>query len=148
MDVINSFSGEYRFLSNFYPSPMVVDDLQFPAVEHAYVYYKTVDPEWQNLVYEGIQQVGYSAGEIKKIGRKVPLREDWNQVRVPIMRKLVSSKFEQNLDLMEKLQATKPKRLIEGNRWGDTFWGECPLGTGKNMLGKILMEVRDGITNF
>jgi predicted NAD-dependent protein-ADP-ribosyltransferase YbiA (DUF1768 family) len=49
---------------------------------------------------------------------------------------------------MKLLQETRPYELIEGNNWGDKFWGQSPLGTGRNELGKILMSVRDDITKL
>jgi predicted NAD-dependent protein-ADP-ribosyltransferase YbiA (DUF1768 family) len=60
------------------------------------------------------------------------------------MHNLIKQKFS-DAALRELLMKTSPVKLIEGNTWGDTFWGECPLGTGKNMLGKLLMYERDGL---
>ncbi len=52
-----------------------------------------------------------------------------------------ASKFTRHFDLREKLLATGDRKLVEGNTWGDTFWGVC-RGNGKNHLGKILMKIR------
>jgi ribA/ribD-fused uncharacterized protein len=79
--------------------------------------------------------------EAKKFGRKVKLRDDWNDVRLQIMGEVVLTKFVVNKDLRDKLIATGQRELIEGNTWHDTFWGVCN-GKGGNHLGKILMEVR------
>ena len=65
------------------------------------------------------------------------------------MREVVICKFMQNPDLMKKLLATGDAKLVEGNTWHDNYWGICrcgsrdKCGTGSNMLGKILMQVRD-----
>jgi ribA/ribD-fused uncharacterized protein len=71
------------------------------------------------------------------------MRDDWDDVKLGIMRDLVSRKFKQNKDLRLMLEATGDQELVEGNTWNDTFWGVCN-GEGCNWLGKILMEVRDG----
>src|SRR5690606_21767015 len=91
----------------------------------------------------------FSPAKAKKIGRSVTLREDWENIKIDIMTDLVRQKFNIS-SFKEKLLATKDAELIEGNWWGDTFWGVCK-GVGKNNLGKILMEIRkeinESITN-
>jgi predicted NAD-dependent protein-ADP-ribosyltransferase YbiA (DUF1768 family) len=61
------------------------------------------------------------------------------------MQEVVRAKFEQNKSLMDKLHATGDAVLIEGNCWHDNFWGNDPMDPepGQNMLGKILMQIRD-----
>ena len=81
----------------------------------------------------------------KRIGRKVNLRADWEDVKCDIMKELLKKKFE-NAELAEKLLATGDMELVEGNNHGDRFWGMVN-GVGKNMLGKLLMEVRDDLRN-
>lgn len=58
------------------------------------------------------------------------------------MRAILESKFSDK-QLYNLLLETKPRLLVEGNYWGDTFWGQCPVGVGENNLGKLLMEIRD-----
>lgn len=76
------------------------------------------------------------------MGNEVPLRSDWEKVKVDIMRKIVKSKFT-DIELMKKLKATGDAELVEGNTWKDFFWGICN-DRGQNWLGRILMEIRDG----
>ena len=71
-----------------------------------------------------------------------PLREDWNEVKDDIMRRAVLRKFESNADIREILLNTGNEELIEQTT-DDYYWGCGTDGTGKNMLGKILMEVRE-----
>ena len=134
--VIDSFAGDYRFLSNFYPSPMRVDRVLYPTVEHAFQAAKTADAGEKRKIAEA-----NSPGRAKALGRKVKLRKDWESVKVGIMRELVELKFRAHADLAERLLETGEAELIEGNTWNDTFWGVCN-GHGKNHLGKALMEVR------
>lgn len=139
--MINQFFGPYRFLSNFWPAEVKYDGHLFPSVENAYVAAKCNNP----LLYPEIASLAPSA--VKRYGRKVILRPDWEEVKVPIMRTLVCQKFEKHPDLMHALCSTHPEHLEEGNTWGDTFWGTCN-GKGQNQLGKILMEIREELVRL
>jgi len=134
--MIDSFKGENRFLSNFWPAKVVLDDMTFASVEHAYVATKTLDM----LKRKEIQSVP-TPGQVKRLGRTLVLRPDWDEVKLGVMEDLVRQKF-QHPELAKLLLAAGEQELVEGNTWGDTFWGEC-FGSGANHLGKILMKVRD-----
>jgi ribA/ribD-fused uncharacterized protein len=135
--MIDSFSGEYRFLSNFYPCNVELEGIVYPSSEHAYVAYKTEDVDIRKYV-----SAIPTAGQVKRFGRSVVLRSDWDYIKYPIMKMIVREKFYQKQELMDALVSTRPHELVEGNTWGDTFWGVCN-GVGENMLGTILMSVRD-----
>ena len=137
---ISSFTGQYRFLSNFYPARVVYSDIEFSTSEHAYVAAKTTD----QVLRQEIAKIKHPA-DAKKFGRIIGLRDDWEKVRVYEMRTILESKFN-NPTLWEMLKQTAPAYLEEGNTWGDRFWGVCN-GVGQNHLGKILMSIRDDITN-
>jgi len=139
-ELIDSFDGEYRFLSNFWPAEVEFEGIKFPSVENAYQAAKTLDLE------ERKRLAAMTSGQAKKAGKKLEIRPDWESVKVAVMENLVWQKF-QNAELMAKLKATGEKPLIEGNWWGDTFWGIC-RGKGKNELGRILMQVRMGVKPF
>lgn len=83
-----------------------------------------------------------NASEAKKLGRKVPLRKDWEIIKLGVMMKIVQAKFEQHPELAEKLLQTDTAYLEEGNTWGDRVWGTVD-GKGANNLGRILMQVRE-----
>lgn len=143
-DVIPRFSGEHAFLSNFYAAPVVINTVTFPTNEHAFQAAKadciTVS-RGKSYFLHGILACK-TPGEAKGIGRTVSIDVDkWNAVRVRNMRNIVRAKFDQNPDLREKLIRTGHAMLVEGNTWGDTFWGRCD-GKGANILGVILMELR------
>ena len=78
----------------------------------------------------------------KRLGHKVKLREDWNEVKDNIMYEVCKAKFEQNEDIRKLLLETGDATLIEGNTWNDQYWGVC-RGKGRNQLGKTLMRIRD-----
>jgi ribA/ribD-fused uncharacterized protein len=134
---IDRFSGEYRFLSNFYPVAIVLDGEQYSSVEHAYQAAKTLDPLKRKRF------LNISAPAAKRLGRSITLRPDWEDFKLDIMFNLLQRKF-RNPELRRKLKDTGDAILIEGNHWGDTFWGICK-GDGYNMLGQMLMLVRDEI---
>lgn len=144
--VIDRFTGEHAFLSNFYPSPILLSDVlstpfEAPTVEHAFQALKTAD-----LAARASILAASTPGRAKRMGRLVTLRPSWGSMRLYIMRWLVREKFAQNPDLAEKLRATGNAILIEGNAWGDTFWGQVD-GKGENHLGVILMDTRDHLLN-
>lgn len=137
--MINSFSGPYRFLSNFYPSRIVMDGITYPTVEHAYQAAKTLDLQGRATIHQS-----NSPSQAKTRGTWVKLRPDWEQIKLKVMKDLVRQKFYSSVSLMERLLQTGDEELVEGNTWGDRFWGVYE-GDGENHLGKILMEVREEI---
>lgn len=133
--MIDSFKDEYRFLSNFFPAQVTYEGLLYPSTEHAYQAAKTLDLNMREEIRKAP-----TAGKAKRLGKDVKIRADWLEVRVGIMTDLLKQKFE-HPELNEKLQATGNQDLVEGNTWGDVFWGVCK-GSGENMLGKLLMQIR------
>lgn len=134
--MINRFDGDYAFLSNFYEFPVMFDGILYPTNEHAFQAAKTLDFEERKAI-----AALPTPGKAKRAGRRVSLREDWENVKDSIMKEICLVKFS-NKELRDKLVQTKPHELIEGNTWNDRYWGVCN-GTGENHLGKILMEIRD-----
>lgn len=131
---ITAFEGDYHFLSNFYPSPIEWQGALYPTVEHAFQAAKVIDPA-QRLPF-----TGGGPDAAKDLGNLVPLRADWDEVRVPVMAELSALKYEIPA-LRRRLVATAPRTLINGNWWGDRFWGVV-RGEGRNELGQILMALR------
>lgn len=143
---ITKFDGEFSFLSNFHPAPMTWDGLWYPTSEHAYQSAKTLDMELRKVVSLLPRPADAKKFGGKRSGKIVP-REDWERVKVAIMYDIVTEKFKQNADLRKKLMLTEGSYLEEGNVWNDTFWGVC-RGKGKNILGEILMTVRNDLVFF
>lgn len=141
MKPITEFSGPYRWLSNFWPCRVTLDGMEFSSVEAAYVASKTTDKS----VREQIQQLD-SPGKCKRFGKSLTLRGDWDSVRLPIMESLLRQKFTATNSLGRRLFATGSSEIIEGNTWGDTFWGVCD-GSGENHLGRLLMIIRADIAS-
>lgn len=133
---INSFRGDYFFLSNFYECPVTYQGITYPNNETAFQAQKCINDS------DKTKFMSLNPSAAKKLGRRVALRKDWESVKFSIMKDLVKAKFTQNPDLAKKLLATDNAHLEEGNTWGDRIWGTVN-GTGANKLGIILMQVRD-----
>lgn len=134
MEAITQFQGEYHWLSNFAPSAVTLDGVYYPTVENAYQAAKTEDPDLRLVFRHG------TPGMAKTAGKSLHLRDDWNKVKLKVMKGLVTQKFQLPY-YREKLLATGTAHLEEGNNWKDPYWGVCN-GVGTNHLGKILMKVR------
>jgi len=130
--MISGFRGKYRFLSNFY------DWGGCCTAEHHYQAAKATnerDADWVRNAK--------TPAEAKKRGRQIPVRSDWDEVKLQVMEDVVREKFQDKI-LQGLLLETGDQELVEDNWWGDTFWGTCK-GTGENHLGKILMKIRKEI---
>ena len=141
-DTITKFKGMFRFLSNFYSSPIRYQDFIYPTAEHLYQALKTKDPDSRTKI-----RMLPTPGKAKRIGRKVILRENWEDVKDKLMFMVIRLKFLQNSKLEEHLFNTGDDILIEGNYWHDNYWGDCLCSKcknikGRNQLGKTLMKVR------
>ena len=139
---IRCFDGEYGFLSNFYEAPVTCGGLTYPTSEAAYQAQKTLSDE------ERVQFTTITPGKAKRLGNKVTLRPDWEDVKLGLMEEIVRAKFTQHPDIAECLLATGDRELIEGNNWHDTYWGvDLDTGQGENHLGRILMQIRQELKN-
>jgi len=137
MEPITSFRGEHYFLSNMYPCGIKVNSLRFKSSESVFQSFKLLDLE-QRKMFQHLD--GYKAKKYFSHNKNL-IRPDWNQVKLDIMKLVVYYKFKQNPYLASLLVETGDAELIEGNHWGDTFWGVCN-NRGENHLGKILMDCR------
>lgn len=139
MNKIGSFNGIYRFLSNFWFVDIEVDGLIYKTVEHAYQAAKTTDPGERELI-----RTAKGPWRAKRLGGPKGIitspRPDWDKVREGIMLDLLRKKFAVP-GLRRSLLATGDAELVEGNSWGDVYWGVSG-GHGDNRLGKLLMQVR------
>lgn len=136
MNKIDNFRDEYYFLSNFYEAPVKYEGIVYRNNEAAFQAAKVLTVE------EKMEFTNLNSSEAKKLGRKVNLRKDWENIKMQVMKDIVLAKFTQNDDLRKKLLATGDVYLEEGNTWGDKIWGTVN-GQGANNLGRILMEVRE-----
>jgi len=141
--MISEFNGEYRFLSNFYPSKIIYDGIEYPSVEYAFQALKTFDIEMRKTISKLS-----TPGIAKRYGKILILRDDWEDVKFQIMENCLRLKFHNGSELAKKLVDTYPSNLVEGNVWHDNIWGSCSCKKclqlpSFNNLGKLLMKIRE-----
>lgn len=136
--MITKFTGQYKFLSNFFACEVEYEGIAYPSSEHAFQAAKTLDRNERIKIARAS-----SPGMAKTLGRHVSLRRDWEETKDSIMGEILHIKFS-NPELKDKLLRTGDSRLVEGNTWGDVYWGVCG-NKGKNKLGKLLMKVRESL---
>lgn len=145
MDKITSFKDEYRFLSNFYQSPVTFNGLTYPNAEAAFQAQKCAKEE-DKVKYTLVK----NPVRAKQMGKREPgLPENWREISYDIMLEIVRAKFSLP-EMAEKLLATGDAELVEGNNHHDNIWGDCTCPkcankVGQNRLGQILMRVRQDL---
>jgi ribA/ribD-fused uncharacterized protein len=136
MEGITKFRGQYGWLSNFYSASVCFAGINYPTVEHAFRAAKTLDLSWRRLILNHS-----SPADAKQMGRCAVLRSDWEEIKLTVMEDLLRQKFHIPC-FKAMLLATGDMEIVEGNEWGDIFWGVC-RGVGSNHLGILLMQIRD-----
>jgi ribA/ribD-fused uncharacterized protein len=146
--IISQFRGPWYFLSNFYPSKLTWEGIDYFTAEHAMHAGKTLNPHLRLKISDAL-----TPHEAKKMGRKIDLRRDWNTTaRYQVMRGVLRAKFTRTPGRIAALLSTGDAYLIEGNTWHDQHWGSCRCGRpecvepGGNHLGLLLMELRDTLS--
>lgn len=146
---IEQFRGDYYFLSSMYPSKPGLetpDGVIVPTAEHYYQAAKFIDADDRGVILSA--RDGFKAKQLADglIERGAEIREDWEELRIPVMQDAVHEKFSRNGRIAYLLAQTGEEELIEGNTRGDTFWGVAmPERVGENHLGIILMEEREAL---
>ena len=146
--IINEFKNEHEFLSNFFPTDVVLFGLRFKTAEAAFQAGKAIVSQNKSALDTILSTEPDQAGKAKHIGRNIKMSQNelvyWDEIKVTWMGEVIRCKFFQNQILAALLLRTRPTPLVEGNHWGDVFWGvDLSTGLGENHLGKILMTVRD-----
>lgn len=137
---IKGFFYDFRFLSNFYPCLVFYEGHEFPSSENAYQFAKLENGHFEyNEIREHFKKI--TPNQSKKSSRLLPIKKDWEEIKIYIMSTILLDKFNRNEDLKKLLKETNNKYLEETNYWKDIYWGVCN-GVGENNLGKILMEIR------
>ena len=139
---ITSFRRPFAFLSNFSKSPIEFEGVIYPSLEHAYQAAKTLDAGWRARV----QATGRPDWAKRMPSRRAfPWREGWDDIKDSIMLELLRKKFS-DPKRARQLLSTGCRQLIEGNIWGDRYWGMCQddegQWKGQNRLGEFLMQIR------
>lgn len=141
--MIYFFRGEHAWLSNYADVKIKVKDDTFRSVENAYFSLKSKDKEWKKFCVENTAQ------EVKKEGRKLLVRDNWDDIKLKVMKFCLDQKFRQE-PFRTKLIETGDQNIVEGTYWKDTYWGvdlKQDPNIGENHLGRIIMKIREEIKN-
>ena len=141
MRVIKFYKVREQFgcFSNFAAYPIEVDGKVWPTSEHYFQAQKFAGTEFEEEIW--LVKSPMIAARMGR-DRSKPLRADWEQVKDEVMRRAVLAKFTQHAELREMLLATGDALLVEHTR-NDSYWGDGGDGRGRNMLGQILVSVRE-----
>jgi len=141
MPITINFYGSrepYFEFSNFARFIVTLDGKTWPTSEHYFQAQKFLDEGLQEEVR--LAKTPRIAAEMGR-DRSKPLRPDWEEVKDDVMRKVVRAKFTQHEELRKLLLDTGDAIIVEHTA-NDSYWGDGGDGSGKNMLGQILMEIR------
>lgn len=136
--LIGFYEHEFYPLSNFSSFQIEIDGILYPTSEHAYHVFKFSDPKIQEEIRTA--RSAHDAFAIAQ-GYREQKRADWNEVRTGIMKRLLLAKIDQHPYAMKKLMDSGTIELVE-NSWRDEVWGWGEERNGKNLLGKMWMEIR------
>jgi ribA/ribD-fused uncharacterized protein len=133
---------KYGCFSNFSKHPIFLDGQHWKTSEHYFQAQK-----FENKKDRLDVQRAKTPGEAARIGRdrNRELKSDWEEIKDDVMRKAVRAKIMQHPQVKETLLSTNDAIIIEHTK-NDSYWADGGDGSGKNMLGKILMEIRDELT--
>jgi ribA/ribD-fused uncharacterized protein len=130
---------EYGCFSNFSRHPVALKGRTWPTSEHYYQAQKYAGtPREEEVRQAKSAMIAAHMGR----SRKHPLRPDWEQVKLTVMREAVLAKFTQHADIRAVLLGTGDAEIVEHSP-KDSFWGDGGDGSGQNHLGKVLMSVRE-----
>ncbi|MFY0640990.1 MAG: NADAR family protein [Bermanella sp.] len=134
----------YGEFSNFSDHPVKIDGKTWPTTEHYFQAQKFKDTQYEEKIrLLSSPMEAMIAGQDKN----KPLRKDWEQVKVDVMRTAIKAKFTQYDDLKQLLKSTQTSFLVEHTS-NDSYWADGGNGRGRNMLGQILMEVRQQLDSI
>lgn len=143
MKVINFYTttGEHGCFSNFSRHPVKLKGKVWSTSEHYFQAQKFAGTEHEEKMRHIVKPM-----DVARAGRdrSLPLRKDWDHVKDDVMREAVYAKFTQNEECKKVLLSTGDAKLVEHTE-NDSYWADGGDGSGKNMLGIILMEIRERI---
>lgn len=138
---IEFYSTKDRFgeFSNFSAHPFEIDGRLYPTSEHYFQAQKFADEAYCEQI-----RLSDSPMIAARLGRSrtVPIRDDWEAVKLDVMRRALRAKFDAYEPLRKLLLGTGDEPIIEAAKH-DAFWGSGADGLGQNWLGRLLMELRD-----
>ena len=132
-------TNKHGWLSNFSEHPVMIDEIEYPTVEHYYQCEKCTDNGDYKWVF-----MSASPGQAKRRGKSVSIRPDWDSVKTDIMKKALEAKITQHPHLRRLLLETGTEDLVEDSPY-DWYWGCGKNGTGQNVMGHLWMTIRESL---
>lgn len=134
-----SVADDYGAFSNFAEYPIRIDGVTWPTAEHYFQAQKFEDTAYRQRIRRASSPM-----EAARMGRdrKMKLRRDWESAKVSVMHTALLAKFRQHDELRTLLLSTGDAKLVEHTD-NDDYWGDGGDGRGRNMLGQLLMRVRE-----
>lgn len=132
----------YGWMSNFHRATIDIDGIDYKTSEHYYQSRKAISGEYADWIAKApTPHIAFKAARCLKPD---DIRPDWDDIKVSVMEKALRAKFSQHPDLAKKLLDTGDAILIEDSPV-DSFWGSGKDCKGQNMLGKLLMDIRENL---
>jgi len=128
----------YGFFSNFSNHAVYLKNKIWKTSEHYYQSQKFADTDYEEEIRKAPKP---SMAKDMAEKSSFPIRSDWKSIKISTMREVLYAKFTQHPDLRKELIKTDPSILIEHTE-NDHYWGDGGNGSGKNMLGNLLMDIR------
>lgn len=139
--MIKEFKDDYKWLSNFASVEIILDNFTYPSVEHAYQSAKCSFLWWKDLCSD----TSNSASYVKRRSKTIKLVDDWDNIKVDIMKKCLEQKYN-SYPYKNLLITTSNQYIQDGNYLDDKFWGVClKTNTGQNILGHLIMNIRTSL---
>ena len=143
-------NDEFGFLSNLYPAPIIIEEKpwdfrEFATSEHAFQFMKPKSLAVADWLGKAPFPDVCATSAHHLLGYRI--REDWKEIEVPVMKKVLWEKCEQHKEIFDLLLQTKGCKIIENSKT-DSFWGEGKNGKGLNKLGELWMDLRDNPTDW
>ncbi|MFB2977290.1 NADAR family protein [Microseira sp. BLCC-F43] len=135
----NANEKPYGCFCNFSSHGFEIDRLWWSTAEHYYQAQKFAGSGHAETI-----RLAKTPEEAAKLGHAYLYRSDWKQIKYDVMRRAVLCKFKTHADI-RKILLNTGERIIIQKDIGDYYWGYGKDGSGKNYLGKILMEVRENL---
>ena len=133
-----SIRGPHGVFSNFSRHPVEIGGKVWPTSEHYFQAQKFVGTGHEEAV-----RLAATPSAAARMGRdrERPLRGDWEAVKDDVMRAALRAKLAQHADVRDLLLSTGDAEIVE-HTTNDRYWGDGGDGTGRNVLGRLLMELR------
>lgn len=145
-----STTAELGILSNFAKTPMVVNGIEFACVEQLFHYIRLNNEEERTEYLKLIPNLGLKM-KAKAFEKRGIERADWKGIAVDVMRFCLNHKYQSSEEFRRALADSGSKYIVEDeskrkkkpDSWGAVLDSATNEYYGKNIMGRLLMELRE-----